>query len=97
MALRDPRYSTGRLAVETTQIPAHKQTWQGYLLSDDERRLINALVGQALLDPVFCERLLTERDAGLFSEFGFRTEIVSWLCSIEVTSLSEFAAAVSTP
>jgi hypothetical protein len=95
MALREPRFSLRRLMVEEVPKPIKKQTWQGYLLSQDDQRRIDALMGRALLDPTFCEELLKRCDVGLLAEFGFRTEIVAWLCSLEVTSLAEFAEAVT--
>jgi hypothetical protein len=72
-----------------------RKLWQGYLLSQEERRRIDNLIGSALLDQHLCERLINRRDVAIFAEIGLSPETQQWLCSIEASSLTEFAQAIA--
>jgi len=72
-----------------------KKLWQGYLLTQEERCQIDHLMGRALLDYRFCERLIQHRDVSIFAEYGLSPATQQWLCSIEASSLTEFAQAIA--
>ena len=94
MALSKPMYSVNHSA-QYQYRPKNRQVWQGYLLSNDERRRIDNLMGRALLDDSFCQELLHNRSTTLLAEFGLSASTQDWLCSIEASSLSELAQAIA--
>jgi hypothetical protein len=69
-------------------------TWWNYVLSKEERRRLDQLLGIALLDDEVRERLVEHRDRALFEAFGLSTETQTWLCSVQAASLTELAQAV---
>jgi len=74
---------------------SRNKLWHGYLLSQEERCRIDNLMGRALLDQHLCERLIMHRDVAIFAEIGLSPETQQWLCSIEASSLTEFAQAIA--
>ncbi len=95
MALREPRYpNQWFVRSEICDVP-RKTMWHGYFLTQEEQSNLDEMMGKALLDSKFCQRLLEKRDISLFAEFGFSTATKEWLCSIQASSLNEFAQAVS--
>ncbi len=95
MALREPRYPNNWFVrAETCDVP-RKTVWHGYLLTQEEQRSLDYMMGRALLDSKFCQRLLEKRDANLLAEFNFSSATEEWLCSIQAASLNELAQAVS--
>lgn len=95
MALREPRYpNKWFVRGENCDVP-RKTVWHGYLLTQEEQRSLDNLMGMALLDSKFCQRLIEKRDTSLFAEFGFSAATEEWLCSIQASSLNEFAQALS--
>lgn len=74
---------------------SRRKVWHGYLLSNEERSRIDHMLGKALLDQTFCDRLLHNRDSVLLSEHGLTAETQDWLCSIDASSLSELAEAIA--
>jgi hypothetical protein len=55
---------------------------------------VQALIGAALLDRDFCERLLRERSPTLLQEFELTEEEVGVVCAIQADSVKEFALQV---
>ena len=68
--------------------------WWEYVLSKEESRRLDNLMGIALLDEDFSNRLLNERDDSLLMPFGFSQETVAWLRTIQAANLVEFAQAI---
>ncbi len=68
--------------------------WWEYVMTKDERRRLDNLMGLALLDPDVCDRLLTKRDETLMKAFGLSTQTQAWLRGLQATSLSELAQAI---
>ena len=56
---------------------------------------IQALIGAALLDREFSERLLRERSPALLAEFELTEEESGVLCAIQADSIKELALKVS--
>jgi hypothetical protein len=69
--------------------------WWQHVLSQDERKRLDNLVGVALLDNEICDRLLGGQDESLFSAFGISEETQRQLRSIRATSLADFAQAIT--
>jgi hypothetical protein len=69
-------------------------TWWNYVLSKEEQRRLDQLLGVALLDDEVRERLVERRDTTLFEAFGLSMETQTWLCSVQAASLTELAQAV---
>lgn len=68
--------------------------WWEYVLSKDESRRLDNLMGIALLDENVSQRLLNDRDDSLFASFGLSSETRAWLRGIQATSLVELAQAI---
>jgi hypothetical protein len=68
--------------------------WWDYVLSKEESRRLDNLMGIALLDEEFGYRLLNERDDALLKPFGFSNETLNWLRTIQAGSLVELAQAI---
>lgn len=68
--------------------------WWNYVLSKDERRRIDQLLGMALLDPDIHDRLVERRDRTLFDAFQLSVETQAWLHAIPARTLPELAQAV---
>lgn len=68
--------------------------WWDYVLTKDERRRLDNLMGAALLDDSIRTRLLADRDASLFSRFGISEDTQFWLRNIQADSLTELAQAI---
>jgi hypothetical protein len=68
--------------------------WWAHMLSQDERRRLDNLMGAALLDHGVRERLLTERDDSLLAAFDLSEETQAWLRNIQANSLDELASAI---
>lgn len=73
---------------------AGASVWWDYVLSKEERKRLDHLMGMALLDSTVRERLVYERDDSLLAAFGLCEETRQWLRSIRATSLTELAEAV---
>jgi hypothetical protein len=69
--------------------------WWQHVLSQDERKRLDNLVGVALLDTEICDRLLGGQDESLFSAFGISEETQQQLRSIRATTLADFAQAIT--
>lgn len=68
--------------------------WWNYVLSQEESKRLDNLMGLALLDEDMRHRLLTERDSSLFRAFDLAPQTQAWLQSIQATNLAEFAEAI---
>lgn len=68
--------------------------WWNYVLSKEECKRLDNLMGLALLDEDIRTRLLKERDTSLFNAFNLAPETQAWLCAIKANTLAEFAEAV---
>jgi hypothetical protein len=68
--------------------------WWSYVMSKDERRRLDNLMGLALLDEDVCDRLVHHRDESLLKAFGLSGETQAWLRSLPCTSLVELAQAI---
>ena len=55
---------------------------------------IQALIGAALLDREFCERLLRERSPALLAEFEITEEESGVVCATQADSIKELALKV---
>jgi hypothetical protein len=55
---------------------------------------IQALIGAALLDREFCERLLGERSPALLAELGLTEEESGVVCATQADSIKELALRV---
>ena len=95
MALSERLYHMDRSSHAKKADPFKKRLWQGYCLSAEEMMQIDQLMGRALLDRKFCERLLNKRDSAIFVEYGLSPETQTWLASIEAGNLTEFAQAIT--
>jgi hypothetical protein len=69
-------------------------SWWDYMLSKDESRRLDNLMGVALLDEEVSQRLVNDRDDTLLASFGLSKETRSWLRGIPATSLVELAEAI---
>jgi hypothetical protein len=69
--------------------------WRGFLLSNEEKRRIDRLMGSALLDESLCHQLVNQRDVSLMASFGLSLETQDWLQSIPATSLEELAQEIA--
>lgn len=68
--------------------------WWDHVLSKEESKRLDNLMGLALLDETICRRLVIDRDSSLFTSFQLSSETQAWLRTINATTLSEFAEAV---
>jgi hypothetical protein len=73
---------------------ASPDVWQGFLISQDEMKRVDRLMGNAMLDSALGHRLVHQRDGALLASFGLSLETQKWLRSIEATTLDELAAAI---
>jgi hypothetical protein len=71
------------------------EVWHGFLLSSDEKRRIDNLMGSALLDDCLCDLLVNKRDSSIMARFGLSRETQNWLRSIEASSLEELAQEIA--
>ena len=69
-------------------------SWWDYVLSKDEAKKLNELLGTALLDADFCQRLLSGTDESILSKFEFSTQMREWLLNIHASTLQELAEAL---
>lgn len=81
-AQRDTHYTRGSI-------------WRGFLLSADEKRRIDRLMGTALLDDTLCDLLVNQRDVSIMASFGLSLETQDWLRSIQAGSLEELAQEIA--
>lgn len=70
------------------------KAWWDYVLSKDERRRLDSLMGLALLDEDICRRLVKQRETALLDSFGLSKETQTWLKGIRANSLTELAEAI---
>lgn len=70
------------------------RAWWDYVMSKDERRRLDNLMGVALLDENISHRLLKERDDSLFSAFGLSEETRTWLRNVKASTLVDLARAI---
>lgn len=73
---------------------AGANAWWDYMLSKDESRRLDNLMGVALLDEDVSQRLVTDRDDTLLASFGLSKETRVWLRGVPATSLVELADAI---
>lgn len=71
-----------------------RDAWWDYVLSKDERKRLDNLMGLALLDADVHDRLVHRRDESLLAAFGLSDVTRAWIRSLEVTSLVELAQAI---
>lgn len=64
------------------------------MFSQQELLKLNQLVGAALTNRSICQRLVSQRDATLQSDFNLATETWHYIASIKVASLEEFCQAI---
>ncbi len=69
--------------------------WRGFLLSTEEKRSIDRLMGSALLDESLCDRLVNKRDLSLLASFGLSLETQDWLLNIPASTLEELAQEIA--
>jgi hypothetical protein len=69
--------------------------WWQHVLSQDERKRLDNLMGVALLDAEIGKQLLAGQDDTLFSAFGLSEETRQRLRSIQATTLVDFAQAIT--
>jgi hypothetical protein len=65
--------------------------WWNYVLSQEESKRLDNLMGLALLDEDLRRRLVHERDTSLFNAFKLAPPTQAWLKSIKATTLTELA------
>ncbi len=70
------------------------KNWWQYVLSKEERRRLDNLMGIALLDEDVRDRLVKHRDRSLLDAFGICEETQSWLRSVQAGNLVELAQAI---
>lgn len=75
MALSERLYQIDRSGHPKTADPFKKRLWHGYCLSTEEMMQIDKLMGRALLDRKFCDRLLKKRDNAIFVEYGLKRRL----------------------
>jgi hypothetical protein len=68
--------------------------WWNHVLSKEECKRLDNLMGLALLDEDIRIRLLKDRDSSLFTAFRLAPETQAWLRTINVSTLAEFAEAI---
>ena len=73
----------------------HSGIWRGFLLSAEEKRRIDQLMGSALLDESLCDLLVNKRDLSVMASFGLSFETQKWLRSVEAASLEELAQEIA--
>ena len=81
----------------TSQRDQHSRPsiWRGFLLSADEKRGIDRLMGSALMDDSMRDLLVNKRDLSLMASFGLSLETQNWLRSIKASSLEELAQEIA--
>lgn len=72
------------------------QEWWAYVLSKDEKKRLDHLLGAALLDNRTRQRLVNERDESLLNAYGFSEMTKQWIRAIDAESLTDFARAIVT-
>ena len=73
---------------------AGSQDWWHYILSKDEKKRLDHLLGAALLDDKVRQRLVNDRDSGLMDAFGLTEDTKRWLCAVDASSLTDLAQAI---
>ena len=69
--------------------------WWQHVLSQDERKRLDNLVGIAMLDSEISNQLLAGKSDALFSAFGLSEETQQLLRSIQATNLVDYAQAIT--
>ena len=69
--------------------------WWDHVHEQNEQKRLDNLMGVALLDAEICERLLSGSDDTLMSAFGISEETKSRLRSVQATSLTDLAQALT--
>lgn len=70
------------------------QDWWDYVLSKDEQKRVDQLLGIALLDQTVCDRLVDERDESLLNAFGLSEGTIQWFQRVNASTLQDLAEAV---
>jgi hypothetical protein len=70
-------------------------SWWKHILSQDERKRLDNLMGIALLDAEIGKQLLAGQDDTLYYAFGLSEETQQRLRSIQATTLVDFAQAIT--
>ena len=65
--------------------------WWDYMMSKEERRRLDNLLGVALLDEDIRTRLVSKRDDSLLEKFGLSEKTRSRLRDIQASSLADLA------
>ena len=68
--------------------------WWTYVLSQEESKRLDNLMGLALLDEDLRHRLVIERDTALFKAFDLTPQTQAWLQAVKADNLTEFAQAI---
>jgi hypothetical protein len=68
--------------------------WWDYVMTKDERKRLDNLIGLALLDIDICRRLLDEHDETLYTAFRLSYPTQCWLQTLNASSLTELAEAI---
>ena len=71
-----------------------RESWWDHVLSKDEAKRLDYLMGLALLDADIHDRLVRERDDSLLSAFGLSRETKTWLQNVQANTLTELAQAI---
>lgn len=74
---------------------SRSNVWRGFLLTSDEKRSIERLMGSALLDESLRDLLVNQRDTSLMASFGLSRDTQNWLQSIPASSLEELAQEIA--
>lgn len=87
------------MVVDLTPFPNGKgfqggQDWWDYVLSKDEQKRVDQLLGIALLDPTVCNRLVDERDESLLNAFELSEGTKQWFRKVNANTLYDLAEAV---
>lgn len=90
MVLRELQRSSQR-----DQQFSRSNVWRGFLLTTDEKRSIDRLMGSALLDDSLRDLLVNQRDTSLMASFGLSRDTQNWLRSIQASSLEELAQEIA--
>lgn len=68
--------------------------WWEYVMTKEEKRRLDNLMGLALLDDDVRDKLVAKRDRSLYDAFGLSAETQAWLSRLKVGSLTELAQAI---